>query len=304
MALYDQLVDAGVHMLTVHGRTRFQKGVGTGPADWAAVRHVVDAYQDRIPILCNGSIANQQDVRDCLAQTGADGVMSSEAILEYPPLFQGMADADAAEEEEDDDEDAVNTTNNNHNDDEDDCRRILVRPEPVRIKGRLDLASEYLDLAERHPPQVHGQGSGVKCVKVHVHRFLHADLQQPANRDIRQLLVDAVTVEQIKRACELLRDRQRCDNGTAAGASHDAATATAIASEELSWYFRHRSISRDCFGITINNTNNNASNAADGVIDGYNKTALQVRMDHERTVKTVELVDDAADCFASLFDEE
>ena len=76
-------------MLTVHGRTRLQKGLKTGHADWDAIKQVVDLLGHRVPILSNGSISNLDDVVECLQVTGADGIMSSEAILEYPAVFTG-----------------------------------------------------------------------------------------------------------------------------------------------------------------------------------------------------------------------
>jgi hypothetical protein len=155
------------------------------------------------------------------------------------------------------------------------------------------LAMEYLDYASRYPPDQNGQGTGVKCVKVHVHRFLHADLQNPAYADIRTLLVNATTMAQLYEACHIFSDR-RCN-------AQESLPPHAVADEQLSWYFRHRNIARDCFGITINHNNHEDDHDdGDAVVP---MSLLQARMDHERNVKRVELIDDAADCFASLFDE-
>ena len=41
----------------------------------------------KIPVIANGGINNYSDCLSCLEYTGCDGVMSSEAILEYPALF-------------------------------------------------------------------------------------------------------------------------------------------------------------------------------------------------------------------------
>ena len=52
-------------------------------------QHAVQAVREavRIPVLANGNIRNLEDVHDCLAYTGAVGVMSAESLLEDPALF-------------------------------------------------------------------------------------------------------------------------------------------------------------------------------------------------------------------------
>lgn len=63
--------DAGVSMITIHGRTRcqFYKGV----ADWRAVAAVKAAVQ--VPVVVNGDITSIDPARDALTQSGADAVM-------------------------------------------------------------------------------------------------------------------------------------------------------------------------------------------------------------------------------------
>ncbi len=62
---------AGVRMITVHGRTRCQ--FYTGSADWVAVRAVKRAIS--IPLVINGDIACFDDATRALNDSGADAVM-------------------------------------------------------------------------------------------------------------------------------------------------------------------------------------------------------------------------------------
>jgi len=190
LELYTKLIDAGVHMLTIHGRTRHQKSVFTGHSDWKTIRWIIDQLGHRVPIIANGSIGSYQDIVACMEETKADGIMSSEAVLEYPPLFH------------------------------------MSSPDPVRSIGRLQLAQEYIDLARQYPPNKGGQGSGMKCMRTHIHRFLHADLQNDAHW--RSHVVNIETLDGLQECVDYFREKHRKQNHK-------------VEDEQLSWYMRHRS---------------------------------------------------------------
>ena len=62
---------AGVALITVHGRTRCQ--FYTGKADWNAIRAVRNAI--KIPLIANGDGNSVEDAKAMMAASGADGVM-------------------------------------------------------------------------------------------------------------------------------------------------------------------------------------------------------------------------------------
>lgn len=79
--------DAGVQMITVHGRTRQQ--FYTGQADWtavAAVRETID-----LPLIVNGDIHSPETARAALTASGADAVMIGRATQGRPWLVGAIA---------------------------------------------------------------------------------------------------------------------------------------------------------------------------------------------------------------------
>ncbi len=78
---------AGVQMLTVHGRTR-EQGY-KGQAEYDTIAEVKAAV--RVPVVANGDLTTPERVRDVLAFTGADAVMIGRAAQGRPWIFREVA---------------------------------------------------------------------------------------------------------------------------------------------------------------------------------------------------------------------
>jgi len=78
---------AGVQMVTVHGRTREQGYKGEAEYDTiAAVKAAL-----RIPVVANGDITSPEKAREVLRQTGADALMIGRAAQGRPWIFREVA---------------------------------------------------------------------------------------------------------------------------------------------------------------------------------------------------------------------
>lgn len=82
-------VNAGIQMVTIHGRTRCQ--FYKGQADWSAIRAVVEAAD--VPVIANGDITSPEAAAQALEQSGAQGVMVGRGIQGRPWLLAQIAAA-------------------------------------------------------------------------------------------------------------------------------------------------------------------------------------------------------------------
>ncbi|WP_296433963.1 tRNA dihydrouridine synthase, partial [Rhizobium sp. UBA1881] len=83
--------EAGVQLVTIHGRTRMQ--FYEGRADWDAIRAVRDVLT--IPLVANGDVETVEDAHEILRRSGADAVMIGRGCQGRPWHAGVLAGADA-----------------------------------------------------------------------------------------------------------------------------------------------------------------------------------------------------------------
>jgi nifR3 family TIM-barrel protein len=88
--------NAGVQLITIHGRTRMQ--FYEGKADWDAIRAVRE--QISVPLIANGDVETMDDVQEILRRSGADAVMigrGAQGRPWHPGVLAGHAAPDPGE---------------------------------------------------------------------------------------------------------------------------------------------------------------------------------------------------------------
>jgi tRNA-dihydrouridine synthase B len=81
------LQDEGIDMISVHARLKHESFAREPRWEWVAkVKERV-----AIPVIANGGIFSVADAKDCLAASGADGLMLGRGAVTRPWLFAGVA---------------------------------------------------------------------------------------------------------------------------------------------------------------------------------------------------------------------
>lgn len=82
-----RLEDAGIHCITIHGRTRSQAYTGT--ADWHSIKNIREELT--IPVFANGDIDSPDRAIECQQLTNAHGIAIARACIGNPWIIKNIA---------------------------------------------------------------------------------------------------------------------------------------------------------------------------------------------------------------------
>jgi len=277
-----RLIDAGVDLITVHGRTIQENKTKTRSCNWDAIATSVQIARTHsgnpnYPIVANGGIEFPTDVRRCLDYTGASAVMSSEALLEHPGLF-GDVGVDVGDEEDGE-------------------RGVLER--------QIKFCHEYIELCVKYPPlpgSLGRVGGSFNIIRGHLFKMLYRYLEE--NTDLRSRLGHPTETNTLQHARDIVTELESRYSNKSTTYWHDRSSSSTVAGESsTSWYRRHR--------IANENIRIRGEKVSIGV-EGQSQTMMSVedrktaikeriyRMKEERKrMKKLEEVDSDADVLLS-----
>jgi len=209
LATVRRLEEAGASLITVHGRTVKENKTATKECNRPAIKRIVD--NTNVPIIGNGGVEFLSDVAKFGASTGVVGVMSSEALLENPALFEFD---DLSRKSKTDFDLTVN--------------QIYTR--------QLALAKEYLALCKEYPPIGIGQFGGSSTCKAHIFKILYRLFNRRENVDLRNKLGLPQT-NQVEMTAAIVQELE--DRYLGRVLSHEGESIDDCIRD--SWYRRHRS---------------------------------------------------------------
>jgi nifR3 family TIM-barrel protein len=160
--------NAGVQMITVHGRTRCQ--FYKGQANWPAIARVQEAVD--VPVVANGDLISRHDLDVMLRETGCDAVMTGRGAYGRPwlPGYLAAADGEAF---------------------------LAGLPAPLEV-----ITAHYEALIRHHA--VHkGAPLGVRIARKHFGWYLETtDLQKPVSSPHRDILFRSDDAADVARAVQ------------------------------------------------------------------------------------------------------
>jgi len=222
----ERLVDSGVDWITVHGRTLIENKTAVRRCNWEKIALAVDTAREysngQVPIIANGGIEHPSDVRKCMDATGAQAVMSSEALLENPGLFSSTT-----------------------------IDEQFMTPRQI-LERQFSYAYQYLDLATMYPPVpgslgVRSGNAGHSVVKAHLFKFLHRYFHE--RPDLRDLLANHSKTPHIAQSRQVVTEllERYMD------LSDDQLERAPSSQRENTWYRRHRTPSARIHSPRVDN---------------------------------------------------
>lgn len=164
----EQLQDAGIRAITIHGRTRAQ--LYRGNADWSLIGAVKNNPRMKIPVIGNGDIITPESAKEAFNRFGVDGIMIGRATVGRPWIFREI-------------------------------RHFLDTGEllpPMTLEQKVELAR----LQFRKSIAVKGMPRGIYEMRRH---FLNYFKGLPDFRDIRMKLVTSLDPGEINGLLDLIR---------------------------------------------------------------------------------------------------
>ena len=199
-----KLLQTGISFLTIHGRTIHENKNKAGPAHINRLQLAIQTAHDidpDFPVIANGGVETYQDTVDVRKDTNAVAVMSSEAILETPNVFQPefMTTRETARQ---------------------------------RLHQQFGFAKDYLEWCQICPPLpgVLGTNGSSQICRGHLFKFLHRYIQE--HPDMRNKIHEFTTIQHARDIVDELESRYTHLSDEELEACHSA-------QKKATWYRRH-----------------------------------------------------------------